>query len=228
MKDFRPPQKETLMDLKLSVYITSERVRRAPDESKKKKKDKKKNKEPKDPNATKKPKTDKKKKKKDRQTTTTLPPTTTEIPTEPPTEPEPYTEYQYPDIDDDYWKPDEDYWEAGPTPPQPQPRDPITDAPDNYDDYWRPDEREPTSPAPDAYDDYWTPDNKDPYAPVTEPTPLAPKGDGKTDDTDYWDATYEVPESLPFPDGEEVSPEIKVETLPGNSYSHTLQLVVLT
>ncbi|XP_078107819.1 uncharacterized protein aebp1b [Sander vitreus] len=239
--------------------IISGRVRRAPDDSKKKKKDKKKNKEPKDPKATKKPKTDKKKKKKDRQTTTTLPPTTTAIPTEPPTEPEPYTDYQYPDIDDDYWKPDDEYWDAEPTPPRPQPKDPITDlpydfgkpeerdptapapsayddfwtpdereptapAPNAYDDYWTPDEREPTAPAPNAYDDYWTPDDKDLYAPVTdnydsfrketEPTPPAPKVDGKTDDTDYWDATYEVPESRPFPDGEEVSPEIKVETLP--------------
>lgn len=26
----------------------------------------------------------------------------------------------------------------------------------------------------------------------------------------------EVPDNLPFPDGEEVGPEIKVETLPGN------------
>lgn len=99
-------------------------MRREPEEGKKKKKDKKK-KEPKDPKATKKPKADKKGKKKDRQTTTTLPPTTTgearsqvsawmtwtwvnvfdfvsvlplAIPTEPPTEPEPYTEYSYPDI----------------------------------------------------------------------------------------------------------------------------------
>ncbi|XP_037633285.1 inactive carboxypeptidase-like protein X2 isoform X1 [Sebastes umbrosus] len=236
------------------------RVRRAPDESKKKKKDKKKNKEPKDPNATKKPKTDKKKKKDKKTTTTTQPPTTTVIPTEPPTEP--YTDYVYPDVDEnDYWKPDDDYWEAEPTPARPQPEDPITDlpydyrepdevdpaapvtdayedywkpeekdpstlAPDNYEDYWKPEEKDPSTPAPDNYEDYWTPDGKDPYAPVTDnydsywkevdPTPPAPEVDGKvgTGDTDYWDATFEEPENLPFPDGKEVSPEIRVETLP--------------
>ncbi|XP_070759742.1 inactive carboxypeptidase-like protein X2 [Enoplosus armatus] len=227
--------------------VISGRVRRAPDEGKKKKKDKKKNKEPKDPNATKKPKTDKKGKKKDRQTTTTtLPPTTTAAPTEPPTEPEPYTDYPYPDVDNEYWKPDDDYWEAEPTPSRPQPETRSTDLPydywkpeeeeeeevlaapvtDGYDDYWKPEEKEPSTPAPDIYDDYWTPDDKEPYAPVTDnydsywkeedPTPPAPEVDGKagTDDTDYWDATFEAPDNLPFPDGEEVSPEIKVETLP--------------
>ncbi|XP_049906199.1 inactive carboxypeptidase-like protein X2 [Epinephelus moara] len=216
------------------------RLRRAPEEGKKKKKDKKKNKEPKDPNATKKPKTDKKGKKKDKTTTTTLPPTTTPIPTEPPTEPEPYTDYPYPDVDD-YWKPEDDYWDAEPTPSRPQPEAPITDPPydywkpeeedtaapvtDVYDDYWKPAEKQPSTLAPDAYEDYWTPDDKDQYAPVTDnydsywkevdPTPPAPEVDGKvgTDDTDYWDATFEVPENLPFPDGKEVSPEITVETI---------------
>ncbi|XP_070689148.1 inactive carboxypeptidase-like protein X2 [Pempheris klunzingeri] len=217
------------------------RVRRAPDEGKKKKKDKKKNKEPKDPNATKKPKTDKKGKKKDKQTTTTtLPPTTTAIPTEPPTEPEPYTDYPYPD--GDYWKPDDDYWEAEPTPSKPLPETTITDLPyddwkpeeedptapvtDAYDDYWKPEETEVSTPAPDAYEDYWTPDEKEPYDPVTDnydsywkevdPTSSAPEVDGKagTDDSDYWDATFEVPDNFPFPDGKEVSPEITVETLP--------------
>ncbi|XP_070820725.1 inactive carboxypeptidase-like protein X2 isoform X2 [Chaetodon trifascialis] len=217
----------------------SGRVRRAPEEGKKKKKDKKKNKEPKDPNATKKPKTDKKGKKKDKLTTTTLPPTTTPIPTEPPTEPEPYTDY-YPDADNDYWKPDDedDYWDVEPTPSRPEtgitdlpydywkpeeedPAAPVTDA---YDDYWKP-ENEPSTPTPDAYDDYWKPDEKEPYAPVTDnydsywkevdPTPPGPEVDGKagTDDNDYWDATFEVPDNLPFPDGKEVSPEIEVETL---------------
>ncbi|KAM7391591.1 hypothetical protein PAMP_022271 [Pampus punctatissimus] len=281
----------------------ADRIRRAPEEGKKKKKDKKKNKEPKDPNATKKPKTDKKGKKKDRKTTTTtttttLPPTTTVIPTEPPTEPEPYTDYLYPDIDDDYSKPDYEYWEADPTPSRPQPEAPITDpsydywkpeeedpaapvtdvyddywkpekepatpvpdiyddywkpeekepaAPvtDNYDDYWKPEEKEPATPVPDIYDDYWKPEEKEPAAPVTDnyddywkpeekepvapvtdnydsywkeedPTPPAPEVDGKTgtDDKDYWDATFETPDNLPFPDGKEVSPEIEVETLP--------------
>ncbi|XP_074526302.1 adipocyte enhancer-binding protein 1 [Halichoeres trimaculatus] len=231
------------------------RVRRAPEEGKKKKKDKKKNK---DPNATKKPKTDKKGKKKDKQTTTTPPPTTTAIPTEPPTEPETYTDYAYPDLENEYWKPeDDDYWDADPTsrppsqvtdppydywkPEEGDPAAPVTDAYDDfwkpeeedpaapvtdaYDDFWKPAEKEPSTPAPENYD-YWTLDNKDPYAPVTDnydsywkepdPTPPAPEVDGKagTDDNDYWDATYEVPDNLPFPDGKEVSPEIVVETLP--------------
>ncbi|XP_020488594.1 inactive carboxypeptidase-like protein X2 [Labrus bergylta] len=211
------------------------RVRRAPEEGKKKKKDKKKNK---DPNATKKPKTEKKGKKKDRQTTTTLPPTTTAIPTEPPTEP--YTDYAYPDVDNEYWKPeDDDYWEAEPTPSRPpsevtdppydywkpEEEDPAALVTDGYDDYWKPAEKEQLTPAPDSYD-YWTQDVKNPHAPVTDnydsywkepdPTPPAPEVDGKagTDESDYWDATFEVPDNLPFPDGEEVSPEIKVETLP--------------
>ncbi|XP_040011340.1 inactive carboxypeptidase-like protein X2 [Xiphias gladius] len=220
----------------------SGRVRRAPEEGKKKKKDKKKNREPKDPNATKKPKGDKKGKKKDRQTTTTtLPPTTTAIPTEPTTEPKPYTDYPYPDVDD-YWKPDDDYWEADPTPSRPQPDTPITDLPydywtpeegdpdapvtDAYEDYWKPEEKEQSTPAPYDYDYYWKPDEKEPYTPVTdnydsywkevEPTPPVSEVDGKagTDDSDYWDAKFEVPDNLPFPDGKEVSPEIIVETLP--------------
>lgn len=113
---------------------------------------------------------------------------------------------------DDYLKPDEKETPA-----------PVTE---NYDDYWNPDEKETSAPVIDNYDDYWKPDDKDPYAPVTDnydsywkevdPTPPGPEVDGKagTDDNDYWDATYEVPDNLPFPDGEEVSPEIKVETLP--------------
>ncbi|XP_062272813.1 inactive carboxypeptidase-like protein X2 isoform X1 [Scomber scombrus] len=226
-----------------AVSGISGRVRRAPDEGKKKKKDKKKNKEPKDPNATKKPKTDKKGKKKDKKTTTTtLPPTTTAIPTEPPTEPEVYTDYPYPDVDEDYWKRDDDYWDADPTPSRPQSETETTDIPydywkpeeedpaapvtDVYDDYWKPEEQEPTAPVTDIYDDYWKPEEKEPYAPVTDnydsywkeedPTPPTPEVDGKvgTDDKDYWDATFEEPDNLPFPDGKEVSPEIKVETIP--------------
>ncbi|XP_068460764.1 inactive carboxypeptidase-like protein X2 [Clinocottus analis] len=132
---------------------------------------------------------------------------------------------------DDYWKPEEkepstpapdaydDYW-------KPEEKEPSTSAPDAYDDYWKPEEKELYTPAPDVYDDYWTPEDKEPYAPVTDnydsnwkeadPTPQIPDVDGKagTDDTDYWDATFEVPDNLPFPDGKEVSPEIKVETLP--------------
>ncbi|XP_017272724.1 inactive carboxypeptidase-like protein X2 isoform X2 [Kryptolebias marmoratus] len=204
------------------------RVRRAPDEGKKKKKDKKKNKEPKDPNATKKPKTDKKGKKKDKKTTTTLPPTTTTLPTtEPTTEPQPYPDY--PDSDDDYWKPDGDYWGAYSTPsPGTEPpydfwapeeeEDPAAPVTDNYDDYWKP-ETEPSTPLPVSEDE------TEPYAPVTHyydsyweevgMTPGTPDG-GKAgpDDSDYWDATYELPDNLPAPDGEEVTPEIVVENLP--------------
>ncbi|XP_054466244.1 inactive carboxypeptidase-like protein X2 [Anoplopoma fimbria] len=133
------------------------------------------------------------------------------------------------DIYDDYWKPEEkepstqapdvydDYW-------KPEEKEPSTQVPDVYDDYWKPEEKELSTQAPDAYDDYWTPDDKEPYAPVTDnydsywkevdPTPSGPEVDGKTDETDYWDSTFEVPENLPFPDGKEVSPEIIVETLP--------------
>ncbi|XP_056274709.1 adipocyte enhancer-binding protein 1 isoform X2 [Pseudoliparis swirei] len=136
-----------------------------------------------------------------------------------------------PDAYDDDWKPEEkepstpapdaydDYW-------TPEEKELSTPAPDAYDDYWTPEEKEPSTPAPDAYEDYWTPEDKEPYAPVTDnydsyweeadSTPPAPEVDGKagTDDTDYWESTFEVPENLPFPDGKEVSPEIKVETLP--------------
>uniref|UniRef100_A0A096LW69 Adipocyte enhancer-binding protein 1 n=2 Tax=Poecilia formosa TaxID=48698 RepID=A0A096LW69_POEFO len=205
------------------------RLRRAPEEGKKKKKDKKK-KEPKDPNATKKPKTDKKGKKKDRQTTTTtLPPTTTTIPTEPPTDPPAEPDY----FPDDYWTAEDDYWGAGTTPspstePPYLPRvpdDPVTDA---YDDYWNPVEGEPSTSPPDNYDDLWKEIEKEPYAPVTDnydiywkdpdPTPEAPEKYG-TDDSDYWDATVELPDK--FPDVEEVSPEVIVETIPVNTEEPT-------
>lgn len=211
------PQSDTIDTLQ------TVRVKRAPEEGKKKKKDKK-NKN-KDPNAIKKPKTDKKGKKKD-MTTTTMPPITTALPTEPPT-PELYTDY-YPDSDNDYWKPDDDYWGPDPTPSKPQPQAPITDywkpeeeepaAPvtDAYDDFWKPDQKELEQPVTDGYDDYWNPeetvtDNYDPWKEVVSTAP-APKVDEKTgtDDSDYWNATFEVP----FPDGEDVGPEIKVETLP--------------
>ncbi|KAM4576631.1 inactive carboxypeptidase-like protein X2 [Odontesthes bonariensis] len=195
------------------------RVRRAPDEGKKKKKDKKKNKEPKDPNATKKPKTDKKGKKKDKKTTTTtLPPTTTTIPTEPPTEPQPYTDY-YPDTDNDYWQPDDDYWGADPTPSRPGPDAPVTDLP--YDNL-RPEEEDPAASVTYTYDDFWKQDENEPvtdnyggYWTELEPTPAGPDVGGRTgtDDGDYWDATFEETDKN-FPDGEEVSPEIVVETLP--------------
>ncbi|KAM9743208.1 inactive carboxypeptidase-like protein X2 isoform 2-T2 [Menidia menidia] len=196
------------------------RVRRAPDEGKKKKKDKKKNKEPKDPNATKKPKSEKKGKKKDKQTTTTtLPPTTTAIPTEPPTEPQPYTDY--PDPDDAYWQPDDDYWgpDPGPDPSQrPQPPAQVTDPPydylgpaapvtDTYDNYWDQQEVAPSTSAPDIYDDFWKEDEKEPYPAVTdnydgywtelEATPAGP-GVAGPDDSDYWDATKEPTTVAPF------------------------------
>lgn len=206
------------------------RLRRAPEEGKKKKKDKKK-KEPKDPNATRKPKTDKKGKKKDRQqtTTTTLPPTTTTVPpetsTEPPAEPDYYPE------SDDYWKSDDDYWGAYTTPsPSTEPpyvywktdeEDPSEPVTDNYDDYWKSFEGEQSTSPPDSYDDLWKEDDMEPNAPVTDnydiywkevdPTPVGP-GNAGTDGSDYWDATLELPDI--FPDGEEVSPEIIVETIP--------------
>ncbi|MEQ2260572.1 hypothetical protein XENORESO_020669, partial [Xenotaenia resolanae] len=207
------------------------RLRRAPEEDKKKKKDKKKNKEPKDPNATKKPKADRKGKKKDRQKTT-LPPTTTTVPTEPPTEPHAEPDY-YPDSDNDYWKSDDDYWGAD-TSPSPStnpphlywkpdeghPSDPVTDA---YVDYWKSFGEEPSTSPPIIYDDFWKEDDKEPYSTVTDnydtywqevdPTPGAP-GKVGTDGSDYWDATLELPDNLPNPDPEEVSPEIIVEALP--------------
>ncbi|MED6280579.1 hypothetical protein CHARACLAT_012158 [Characodon lateralis] len=207
------------------------RLRRAPEEDKKKKKDKKKNKEPKDPNATKKPKADRKGKKKDRQTTT-LPPTTTTVPTEPPTEPPAEPDY-YPDSDNDYWKSDDDYWGAD-TSPSPStdpphlywkpdeghPSDPVTDA---YVDYWKSFEEEPSTSPPIIYYDFWKEDDKELFSTVTDnydtywqevdPTPGTP-GKVGTDGGDYWDATLELPDNLPNPDPEEVSPEIIVEALP--------------
>ncbi|KAG7490517.1 inactive carboxypeptidase X2 [Solea senegalensis] len=198
------------------------RVRREPEEGKKKKKDKKKNKnkEPKDPSATKKPKTDKKGKKKDKKKTTTLPPTTTVIPTEPPTEPEAYTDYPYLDPDQDYWKPDDDYWEAEPTASRPQPESPITDSPydywqpeepepaapvtDPYDDDWKPDGKEPSTPTPDIYDDYWKPDGKEPSTPIPDIYDDYWKPDGKEPSNtdiydDYWKPDGKEP-STPIPD----------------------------
>ncbi|KAM3868341.1 uncharacterized protein aebp1b [Diretmus argenteus] len=116
--------------------------------------------------------------------------------------------------DDDYWKPDEEdpagpvtdpeyVEEVEPVPSVPQPETtPVTDPP--YDDYWTPEEEVPAVPVTDAYDDYWKGE---------EPTPPTPVVDGKADTDEYWDATFEVPEKLPFPDGKEVGPEIHVETI---------------
>lgn len=148
-----------------------------------------------------------------------------------PTPSRPQPEAPITDLPYDDWKPEEKEPAAPVTDAydyhwKPAEKEEPTLAPDAYDDYWKPAEKEPSTLAPDAYDDYWTPDDKAPYAPVTDnydsywkevdPTPPTPEVDGKvgTDDTDYWDATFEVPENLPFPDGKEVSPEIKVETLP--------------
>ncbi|XP_023814360.1 inactive carboxypeptidase-like protein X2 [Oryzias latipes] len=213
------------------------RLRRAPDESKKKKKKDKKNK---DPSATKKPKSDKKGKKKVKQTTTpppttTLPPTTTTIPTEPPTDPE--VEY-FPDVDD-YWKSDYDLWGAVSTPSAPQAEtlatilpydywnpegeDPAPPVTDGYDDYWKPEEKDLPPSYSDVYPDTRKQDGREPYPPATDnydsywresdPTPSSPDTKGKTgtDDSDYWDATFEVPDNAPSPDGKEVSPEVEVE-----------------
>ncbi|XP_071013113.1 inactive carboxypeptidase-like protein X2 [Oncorhynchus clarkii lewisi] len=187
------------------------RVRRAEEEGKgnkkKAKKDKKdkKNKEPKVPKATKKPKADKKPKKgkgKEPRTeapTTTPPPTTTTLPPTTTTTPPTTTT--------------EVYTEAAPTEPDPYPDYPYTD---NEDDYWKPDEEDPGGPVVDPEDDYWKGENPT----ATPPTPVV---DGKVDkgDEDYWDARYEVPENLPFPDGTEVVPTEKDDW----SYAVTEELV---
>ncbi|XP_013862668.1 inactive carboxypeptidase-like protein X2 [Austrofundulus limnaeus] len=172
-------------------------------------------------------------------TTTTLP---TEPPTEPQPYPDYYPDSEndndYWKPDDEYWGPDatsppdtDEYWEPDATSPpgtdppydfwKPEDEDPAAPVTDIYDDYWKPEEQEPST-SPPVYEDTWKQDETEPYAPVTdgywtevEPTTGAPDT-GKTgpDDSDYWDATFEVPDNLPFPEGEEVEPEIEVETLP--------------
>lgn len=114
------------------------------------------------------------------------------------------------DTYEDYFKPDEE--------------DPAAFVTDAYDYYWKQGEKEVPTSAPSIYDDHMKPHEKDPYPSVTDnydvywqevdPTSAAPEVDAKprTDDSDYWDATYEVPDRRP--DGKEVSPEIEVETLP--------------
>ncbi|XP_029572340.1 inactive carboxypeptidase-like protein X2 [Salmo trutta] len=179
------------------------RVRRAEEEEegkgdkkrgKKDKKDKK-NKEPKVPKATKKPKADKKPKKGKEK----------EPRTEAPTTPPPTTTTLPPTTT---------------TPPPTTTTEVYTEAdypyPDNEDDYWKPDEEEPAGPVVDPEDDYWK--GEDPTA--TPPTPVV---DGEVDkgDEDYWDARYEVPENLPFPDGKEVVPTEKDDW----SYAVTEELV---
>ncbi|XP_015242875.1 PREDICTED: inactive carboxypeptidase-like protein X2 isoform X1 [Cyprinodon variegatus] len=142
------------------------------------------------------------------------------------TTPSPSTEPPY-----EFWNPDEedpaepvtevydDYWKAFE-------EEQSTSPPNVYDDYWKAFEEKPSTSPPDVYDDLWKEDEKEPYPSVTDnydtywneadPTPGSPAVDGKTGtgDSDYWDATVELPDNLPFPDGEEVSPEIIVEALP--------------
>uniref|UniRef100_A0A8C7QLM9 AE binding protein 1b n=1 Tax=Oncorhynchus mykiss TaxID=8022 RepID=A0A8C7QLM9_ONCMY len=126
-------------------------------------------------------------------TTTTLPPTTTtEVYTEPaPTEPDPYPDFPYLDREDDYWNPDDD-------------DKPATPETDSEDDYWKGEEEEPAGPVVDPEDDYWTGED-----PTATPPPLVVDGEVDTGDEDYWEAKYEVPENLPFPDGKEVVPTEK-------------------
>ncbi|XP_032433453.1 inactive carboxypeptidase-like protein X2 isoform X1 [Xiphophorus hellerii] len=220
------------------------RLRRAPEDGKKKKKDKKKKepKDPNATKKPKTDKKGKKKDK--QTTTTTLPPTTTTFPTEPPTDPPAELDYFPDSVDDYWTDEDDYWGAGTTPSPSTEPPylhrvtdDPVTDAyddywnpiegepptspPDNYDDLWNPIEGEPPTSPPDNYDDLWKEVEKDPYAPVTDnydtywkepdPTPKPPEKYG-TDHSNYWDATIELPDK--FPDEEEVSPEIIVETIP--------------
>ncbi|KAM8887323.1 uncharacterized protein aebp1b [Spinachia spinachia] len=147
-----------------------------------------------------------------------------------PTTPRPQPEAEAPstDLPYDYGKPEEEEAAVPGADWKPEEREPSTPAPVAYDDYWAP-EATPgpaayddywapeATPGPAAYDDYWTLEDKEQYAPVTDsydsdrkeaaPTPPEPEADGKAgpEDPDYWDATFKEPE---------VSPEIRVETLP--------------
>ncbi|XP_039875392.1 inactive carboxypeptidase-like protein X2 [Simochromis diagramma] len=121
----------------------------------------------------------------------------------------------------DYWKPDAPVTDAYEDYFKPDEEDPAALVTYAYDDYWKPAEKEVPTSVPAIYDDYMKPDETDLYTSVTDnydsywqevnPTPAAPDTKPGTDDSDYWDATYEV---QPSPDGKEVSPEIKVEILP--------------
>ncbi|XP_041755233.2 adipocyte enhancer-binding protein 1 [Coregonus clupeaformis] len=132
------------------------------------------------------------------------------------------------DSEDEYWNPDDDkpatpetdsedeYW-------NPDDDKPATPETDSEDEYWNPDDDKPATPETDSEDDYWKGKEEEPAGPVVDPeddywngedptaTPptLVVDGEVDTGDEDYWDAKYEVPENLPFPDGKEVVPTEK-------------------
>ncbi|KAJ8286166.1 hypothetical protein GJAV_G00035260 [Gymnothorax javanicus] len=202
---------------------------KAPKPTKKPKKPKptKKPKAPKKPKdkANKKPKDKSKKKQKETgeevwtERPLTTPPSTTEpiwdrYPTDAPLEEPTLTEdYQYPD--QPYPFPEEPYPEFDypetPKPDQPYPEPKTPDK--SYPEPPTPDQSYPEPPTPDLsypdpYPDQTYPDPEEytwktdePKIPetLTETTKLK-------EDDDYWDATFEVPDPFPFPDGKAVIP----------------------
>ncbi|XP_052335070.1 inactive carboxypeptidase-like protein X2 isoform X1 [Oncorhynchus keta] len=132
------------------------------------------------------------------------------------------------DSEDEYWNPDDDkpatpetdsedeYW-------NPDDDKPATPETDSEDEYWNPDDDKPATPETDSEDDYWKGEEEEPAGPVVDPEddywkgedptatspPLVVDGEVDTEDEDYWEAKYEVPENLPFPDGKEVVPTEK-------------------
>ncbi|XP_072538645.1 uncharacterized protein aebp1b [Salminus brasiliensis] len=203
----------TASQASINLEVLLKRVRRRPEKEGrgKRQKEPKPTKKPKGPKPTKKPKGEKTtkkpkgekkkkgKKKKEEITTTTTTTTTTATTTLPPTT-TPLIEYDEDFFDsdlDEYW--DEVYTtEKTITAPADPPTEKPTDAPTDFPTDVIPDLEEYPNPYPDSDDDYWKLDETTPTVPVISVS-------GKEDD-DYWDATYEVPENLPFPDGKEVSP----------------------
>ncbi|KAI4896018.1 hypothetical protein NFI96_000300 [Prochilodus magdalenae] len=209
------------------IGLLVKRVRRGPAKEgrEKRQKEPKPTKRPKGPKPTKKPKGEKttkrpkgekkKKGKKNKEittTTTTLPPTTTPLP--PTTTTIEYDEFFDPELDE-YW--DEVYTTEPPTvvltdPPTEKPTDPPTDIFPDPEEYPNPYPETASclillplsaarSLAPED-DDYWKVDE----TPPTTTTAVSSSSVSAKEDGDYWDATYEAPENLPFPDGNEVSP----------------------
>ncbi|XP_026801578.3 inactive carboxypeptidase-like protein X2 isoform X1 [Pangasianodon hypophthalmus] len=211
-------------ELNLEVVLKRARRKAKKEERGKRQKEPKPTKKPKGAKTTKKPKTDKKDKKKkgkkDKEvTTTTLPPTTTtttttEPPTtEPPTTEPPTTTFPPIDYDDEFVDPfPDDYWDEEETKTTTVPPDTPTQKPTDDRDLFPTDEY---SQPFDSDDDYWKVDEPEPTVPVIS-------GKGKEED-DYWDPTFEVPESIPFPDGKEISP-----TDPDWSYTITEEPTVPT
>ncbi|XP_036434088.1 inactive carboxypeptidase-like protein X2 isoform X2 [Colossoma macropomum] len=209
---------ETAAQASVDLEVLLKRVRRGPAKEgrEKRQKDPKPSKKPKGPKPTKKPKGEKttkkpkgekkKKGKKNKEiitttttTTTTLPPTTTTLP--PTTTPLIVYDEEFFDPGlDEYW--DEVYTtEQAPAvvtdSPTERPTEADIDFPTDFPTDIIPDVEEYPNPYPDSDDDYWLVGETKPTEPVISVT-------GK--DGDYWDATYEEPENLPFPDGKEVSP----------------------